>query len=123
MVGEVCRYVPASGRGVGASNCSADRVCMQLAVVVHALLFVVQNSLASPSSFFLPIDNGPVVARVEEKPDLRHYLLQQQYLNSFPREILSELQDLVPREPPKVPADDPNAGGDHPPLEGCPPCL
>ena len=76
---------------------------MQLAVVVHALLFVVQNSLASPSSFFLPIDNGPVVARVEEKPDLRHYLLQQQYLNSakhrVPREILSELQDLVPREP------------------------
>ena len=57
---------------------------MQLAVVVHALLFVVQNSLASPSSFFLPIDNGPVVARVEEKPDLRHYLLQQQYLNSAP---------------------------------------
>ena len=109
----------------GASYCGADRVCMQLAVVVHSLLFVVQNSPASPSSFFLPIDNGPVAARVEEKPDLRHYLLQQQYLNSakhgVPRQILSELQDLVPREPPKVPADDPKCGLRPPPLGGGPP--
>ena len=72
---------------------------VQFAVVVHALAVVVQDSLTSPSSLFLPIDNGPVVARVEEKPDLCHYFLQQQYLNStengVPREVLGELQDLV----------------------------
>ena len=114
MMGEVCCNESALGHRVGTSQCGADCMSVYFAVVVHASASVVQDSLTSPCCLFLAIDQDPVVARVKEESGFCHYLLQQQYLNSaedgVPGEVLGELQDLVPREPPQIPADDSHVG-------------